>query len=180
MKKHYFFIFTLAITVLLAGPVVAQEKENPCAMGKATAPGCSGCASKQVSMDYEGKKIYFCCSSSMEKFNADSAKYLKAMEAKGMTLDSALKPQETCPVTGEKINPAVFVNVEGVTIFACCAGCLDKIKADPAEYVKILQEKGETPVLCLSEGCMSGKPCCPKTGTPPCARTAGKEVKPKT
>ena len=71
-------------------------------------------------------------------------------------------------------------DLDGVTIFACCPGCLDKIKADPAQHVKILQEKGETPVLCLSEGCMSGKPCCPKGETPPCARTAEKEVKPQT
>jgi len=181
MKKHYFFIFTLAVAVLLAGHVVAQDK--PCMKSKTDAACCKG-DSKIVSLDYEGKTLYFCCASSMEKFKADPEKYFKAMEAKGLTFGSGLKLQETCPVMGGMINKEYFVQFEGATIFACCAGCIDKIKADPAHYVKVLQEKGETPVLCLSEGSCSGKftsgmPC-PKTGAPTCTRAGEKEAKPQT
>jgi YHS domain-containing protein len=181
MRKRYFFIFTLAVAVLLAGHLYAQD--HPCTRSQTDASGCKG-EHKVVSMDYEGNTLYFCCTPDLEKFKSDPAKYYKAMTAKGMTFGSGLKPQETCPVMGNKINRDVFVNIDGVTIFACCAGCLDKIKADPAHHVKVLQERGETPVLCLSKGgCCDkstcGKPC-PKAGTSPCTRSAEQKVEPKT
>ena len=43
---------------------------------------------------------------------------------------------ETCPVTGEAISKDVSVEVEGRTIYACCPGCLDKIKKNPELYLK--------------------------------------------
>jgi YHS domain-containing protein len=35
--------------------------------------------------DYQGKRIYFCCSGCIEEFKKDPEKYLKKMEAEGVT-----------------------------------------------------------------------------------------------
>lgn len=43
---------------------------------------------------------------------------------------------ETCPVTGEAISKDVKVEVDGRTVYACCPGCLDKIKKNPELYLK--------------------------------------------
>jgi YHS domain-containing protein len=44
---------------------------------------------------------------------------------------------ETCPVTGEKIeNKDVKADFFGRTIYFCCAGCVDQVKANPEAYVK--------------------------------------------
>ena len=43
---------------------------------------------------------------------------------------------ETCPVTGEAISKEVSVEVAGRTVYACCPGCLDKIKKNPELYLK--------------------------------------------
>lgn len=43
---------------------------------------------------------------------------------------------ETCPVTGEAISKDVKVEIEGRTVYACCPGCLDKIKKNPELYLK--------------------------------------------
>lgn len=42
----------------------------------------------------------------------------------------------SCPVTGEAISKEVSVEVEGRTVYACCPGCLDKIKKNPELYLK--------------------------------------------
>jgi hypothetical protein len=54
------------------------------------------------------------------------------------------KKQTTCPVMGGKINKTQYADVNGVRIYVCCAGCIDKIKADPDKYIKQLEAKGIT------------------------------------
>ena len=51
--------------------------------------------------------------------------------------------QKSCPVMGGKINKALYVDYEGQRIYVCCAGCIPKIKNDPAKYIKVLTDKGE-------------------------------------
>ncbi len=62
--------------------------------------------------------------------------------------DAATKPnapatiaQKTCPVMrGNPINPEIFVDYEGRRIYFCCPMCPPKFKADPAKYLKIVDE----------------------------------------
>ena len=51
-------------------------------------------------------------------------------------------PQTVCPVMGGKIDKKLFVDYEGKRIYACCEGCLPKIRKDPAKYVKQLEDAG--------------------------------------
>ena len=57
------------------------------------------------------------------------------------------KPQTTCPVMGGKIDKGTYVDVEGKRIYACCPGCLPKIKADPKKYIEKIRQKGEEPEI---------------------------------
>ncbi len=50
-------------------------------------PVLSGQIDKKVFVDYKGKRIYFCCAGCIEQFNKDPEKYLKQMEAAGITPD---------------------------------------------------------------------------------------------
>ncbi len=54
----------------------------------------------------------------------------------------AHKKQTTCPVMGGKINNAQYADVNGKRIYVCCAGCIGKIKADPAKYISQLEAQG--------------------------------------
>ncbi|MDD5491099.1 MAG: cupredoxin domain-containing protein [bacterium] len=47
---------------------------------------------------------------------------------------------QTCPVTGEKMDPKTAINYEykGNTYTFCCAGCVDQFKKDPAKYIAAL------------------------------------------
>ena len=51
--------------------------------------------------------------------------------------------QTTCPVMkGEKINPKLYADVSGKRIYACCPGCIVKIKAEPGKYIAQLEAEG--------------------------------------
>lgn len=56
---------------------------------------------------------------------------------------ATLQPQKTCPVMGGKINRAVYADVNGKRVYACCPGCIAKIKAEPDKYMAVLAERGE-------------------------------------
>jgi Cu(I)/Ag(I) efflux system membrane fusion protein len=56
---------------------------------------------------------------------------------------AAAKKQEVCPVTGEKLGSMgkpYKVTVKGQTVFLCCDGCEEAIKADPDKYLAKLKK----------------------------------------
>ncbi len=61
----------------MPGTAIAASQEK-CAV-------LSGNVDKKVFVDYKGKRIYFCCAGCIEQFNKDPEKYLKKMEAEGIT-----------------------------------------------------------------------------------------------
>jgi YHS domain-containing protein len=201
MQKRQFLVLTLAFLLIVTGSVLAQETAKPCPGQSAAKPCpghtaanpcpgqkatgcCKGESGKQVSLDYKGKRLYFCCDANVETFKKDPEKHLKEMEALGLTFDASYKPQEKCPVMGGEIKKDLKVEYAGMYIYACCPGCLDKIKAEPAKMVKAMQANGESPILCVG-GCgsapASGRPCS-TTCTKPCGKEGTKtttEVKEK-
>jgi YHS domain-containing protein len=44
---------------------------------------------KNVYADYNGKRVYFCCTSCIEKFKANPESYIKKLEGEGITLPKA-------------------------------------------------------------------------------------------
>ena len=56
-------------------------------------------------------------------FCADAAEKKSEAESRSET-NAELKPQETCPIMGSKINKALYVDVNGQRIYACCSACL--------------------------------------------------------
>lgn len=71
--------------------------------------------------------------------------------------------QSICPVMGEKINSEIYVDYEGKRIYFCCQGCVDTFKADPAPYMKKIQDSG---VVLAKTPCCDNKNCsgCKKHG----------------
>lgn len=57
---------------------------------------------------------------------------------------ATVKMQATCPVMGTPINKALYVDVEGQRVYVCCGGCIAPVQKDPAKYLKVLADRGET------------------------------------
>lgn len=68
---------------------------------QATCPVMGGKINKSLYADYEGKRVYFCCSGCIEPFKKDPEKFIKKMEAEGVELERspAAKP---APVPAQK------------------------------------------------------------------------------
>lgn len=94
---------------------------------------------KSLYVDHDGKRVYACCAKCLEKLQADPAKYITMLEKQGVT---PARVQTTCPVLDGKINKSLYADVDGKRIYVCCAGCIDKIKADPAKYIEKLEAEG--------------------------------------
>ena len=69
----------------------APSATTTAAMAQTTCPITSSKIDKSVYVDYQGKRVYFCCTDCKAKFNADPAKYIKQMEDKGIVLEKTPK-----------------------------------------------------------------------------------------
>jgi len=47
----------------------------------------AGKIDKKVYTDYQGKRVYFCCSQCQKDFQKDPAGYVKKLEGEGVTLE---------------------------------------------------------------------------------------------
>ena len=50
-------------------------------------PVMGGPVNPNIFVDYEGKRVYFCCNACPEMFKKNPEKYIKKLEAEGITLD---------------------------------------------------------------------------------------------
>ena len=70
--------------VLAADTAAKDASQTQC-------PVMSGNIDKNIYVDYEGKRIYFCCTGCVEEFKKDPAKYLEKMKEQGITPEKAPK-----------------------------------------------------------------------------------------
>jgi YHS domain-containing protein len=140
---------------------------------------------KDVKDEFFGRTVNFCCGGCLAKAKAAPAAYVKESYSAQVAAVSAMaKPDdhaahgdhhgaaaqgdgkflgkgdgvETCPVTGEPINKNVKAEINGQTVYFCCAGCIEPVKKNPELYLK----KKETAFLGKGDGIET----CPVTGTP--------------
>jgi YHS domain-containing protein len=80
------------------------------------------------------KSFAVCCKKCARKAASTPAVYLDKLEGRSK--------QTLCPISGEKIDPKVRVEVDGYRVAACCEKCVVKIQADPqAAFAKLAAKK---------------------------------------
>lgn len=75
--------------------------------------------------------------------NDAGGKYAEALAKLSPEDRAAAEKQQTCPVTGEPLGSMgapYKVEVKGRTVFLCCPGCEEKIKANPDKYLAKLDK----------------------------------------
>ena len=88
MLRRMIVVIALSVGLLFSGCALAADnpgKGNP----QTECPIQGGKIDKNVYTDYQGKRIYFCCSGCIDDFKKDPDKYLKKMEEQGITLEKA-------------------------------------------------------------------------------------------
>jgi YHS domain-containing protein len=79
MKKLALIGAAAILALALAGPGLAQGKPQT------TCPVLGGNINKNVYVDYQGYRVYFCCPGCDTEFKKDPQKYLKKMQDAGIT-----------------------------------------------------------------------------------------------
>ena len=92
---------------------------------------------KDIYTDYQGKRVYFCCTECKDTFSKDPEKYLKKMNDAGVKLETV-----PCPVSGNPSDPEVFTEHKGEKIYFCCEGCKEKFEKNPEKYMNQEENKG--------------------------------------
>ena len=127
MKK--LLVITTLLLFLVPGIAFAAQDELK---SQTTCPVMGNKIDKDVYVDYQGQRVYFCCPSCKETFLKDPEKYFSKVQKDGVVLESV---QKKCPVMGGDIDKKVFIDYKGRRIYFCCAGCEEKFLADPEKYL---------------------------------------------
>ena len=123
-------LFPLILFLVAAAVFAAQPLDKPQTHCPVTGMPIHAATSPHI--DYQGQRIYFCSDKCPAAFKADPEKYFGEIEKAGVVLESV---QKECPVTGEDIDKAAFVDYKGRRVYFCCTKCPAKFEKDPAKYL---------------------------------------------
>lgn len=89
--------------------------------------------------------------------------------------DPKVVKQSFCPPCEMKLDPKTdqFVDVEGYRIYVCSSYCGEKVKKNPALYIKKIQDAGETPEAVPGKQASRAGHACGKCSMKSCCSGAG-------
>jgi YHS domain-containing protein len=90
MSRFKSLVFIVVIIAFAAGAVLVSHLPAQ-AKAQTTCPVLGGNIDKNVFVDYQGKRVYFCCQGCDAEFNKNPEKYLKKMQEEGVTPEAAPK-----------------------------------------------------------------------------------------
>lgn len=131
MKK----LITSLILVVFLIPCTGFADEAELKL-QAVCPVMGGQINKDIYMDYQSQRIYFCCPGCKGPFLKNTEKYMKKIADDGVLLKSV---QEKCPVLGGKIDKNVYTDYKGRRVYFCCPACIKSFEKDPEKYLKKLE-----------------------------------------
>jgi YHS domain-containing protein len=151
MKMRVFVSAIAGLAIAISG-LVAAEKEF-----KATCPVSGQPAKEANSVDYMGKKVYFCCMNCPKKFKADPAAF--AAKANAQLAETGQITQVACPISGKACNPAAKSEVAGATVCFCCKNCKSKVDSASDAVAMVFGDGAFEKAFTLQTTCpVSGKP----------------------
>jgi YHS domain-containing protein len=89
MKIFKMLFLALVLGLLAVGPALAAE-----AKPQTVCPVLGGNINKQVYLDYQGKRVFFCCRGCDAQFRKDPEKYMKKIQEQGITLEKCPAPKK--------------------------------------------------------------------------------------
>jgi len=128
--KTRMILSALALALVFGARLVADDD----AKSEAKCPVSGKAINKEVSVDFEGAKVYFCCPGCPGAFNKDTEKF--AAKARHQMVETGELKQIHCPITHKDMKEGTELEVEGVSVAFCCNNCRGKVeKMDADEQV---------------------------------------------
>jgi len=127
----------LAAPALLTAGLLWADEEAEKAEFSATCPVSGQPAIEDSALEYQGKKLYFCCENCPAAYKADPEKY--TAKANYQLLQTAQIVQVACPFTGGDMNPDTATEIGTVKVAFCCENCQGKAqKAEGDEQLALI------------------------------------------
>ena len=113
-------------TCVVSGEEIGSEKEGA------------------VNHVYKNRLARFCCSGCIREFGKDPGKYLEKLDQAVIEKQKADYPLASCVVSGEDLGSmgesVDYVHGNRLVRF-CCAGCVDRFRKSPNEYLGAIDAK---------------------------------------
>ncbi|MGB8992697.1 MAG: YHS domain-containing protein [Desulfobaccales bacterium] len=88
MKTFKVLILALTLAAFAAGSLwAADPKPAPQGKTQTVCPVLAGNIDRNIYVDYQGKRIYFCCAGCDQEFKQNPEKYMKKLEEQGVVLE---------------------------------------------------------------------------------------------
>jgi YHS domain-containing protein len=84
MQQLKLLVLSFVMVLFAAGTMLITDSTAQ-AQPQTTCPVMGGKINNNIYVDYQGKRIYFCCKGCDTEFNKDPGKYLKKLEEQGVT-----------------------------------------------------------------------------------------------
>ncbi len=84
MRILKLLFLALVLGIFAAGSVLAADAKT-----QTVCPVLGGNLNKDVYVDCQGKRVYFCCNGCDAKFRQDPGKYMKKIQEEGITLEKS-------------------------------------------------------------------------------------------
>jgi hypothetical protein len=86
--------------------------------------------------------VRLCCGGCTEKAEKRSSEIVAKIAAAAHARQAAIYPLESCPVSGETIDPAPPTDVMfgGTLVRLCCEDCIDELKKQPRQYLAQIEK----------------------------------------
>ncbi len=92
--------------------------------------------------------VYLCCSGCIKKYDKKPEKYAEKTATQRAALEKRPRVQVACPLSGEPINPKMFVELDGKKVQFCCGDCKGAYAKNPAKYAAKLAASYTYQTLC--------------------------------
>jgi len=181
MKTKLSIIVLSGILTALMALVVFAEAKAP--VPQTTCPVMGGKIDTNQYVDVDGRRVYVCCESCIDKIKADPGKYIGLLDQQGVTVETASAAKKACAMKGAKAE-GMKCRADGDTCpCACCTKSEGKVKtgsAATAEPVKMaaaaVASTGSETTAAVSAGGTCGD-CCGDASAACCTDcgTAGSE-----
>jgi YHS domain-containing protein len=126
--------YRLCSLILLLLPIPSVLASDPPAL-PILCPVSGKPVQKKFSAAYQGGIIYFCDRDCAGKFDPEKADHSTRANLQLAATGQAV--QVACPVTGEKIDTKLSLEMNGLKVYFCCIGCLGKVNDEEQEEIRL-------------------------------------------
>lgn len=153
MKRGNTILILMAMVVLTVSMAFAQEsgkdgKEQKAVKMKAgelvtqtVCPVMGEKIDKNIYVDYQGQRVYFCCQGCIDSFNKEPEKYFKKAAKENILFENV---QTACPVSGDPVNKEFFSYHKGRGVYFCNQDCKAAFEKNPEKYMDKLKGQKKT------------------------------------